>query len=51
MYHYCEGIGCALRERCERYVDGCRIGRHTPGYHWMTNCNEECRECYIPVSK
>ena len=50
MYHYCEGIGCALRERCERYVTGCRIGRQTPGYHWIASCDDETRECYMPVS-
>ncbi len=51
MYEFCEGIGCALREHCERYVKGCRVGRHTPGYHWITNCCEETRECYLSVSK
>jgi len=50
MDYFCEGIGCALRERCELYVKGCRVGRHTPGYHWMACCHIDTRECYMPVS-
>ena len=48
---YCEGVGCVLRERCQRFTVGQRIGRHTTGYNWMLNCNEEERPYYLPTSK
>lgn len=49
LYLFCKGIGCALRERCHRYVDGQQIGENTPGYSWMTACPEEERSCFMPM--
>ncbi len=50
LYHYCEGIGCTLRDRCQRYVNGRDIDPHAEGYSWITSCSEEERPMYIPVT-
>lgn len=47
---YCDGRGCALRERCRRFVDGKRIKQNREGdtgqYYWMEHCDIETREGY-----
>ncbi len=49
LFTYCDGIGCALRERCRRYVKGQRIDRSAPGYTWISGCSDENREGFYPV--
>ena len=51
IYVLCEGIGCLLKERCQRYVNGKNIRKDSEGYMWQTNCNEEERPNYLPTSK
>lgn len=46
---FCEGVACSLRERCHRFVDGKAIDRHAAGYSWMSACDDEERNGYIPM--
>ena len=46
---FCEGVGCALKTTCHRFVDGVRIDPHAEGYSWMSNCDIEHRSGYIPT--
>ena len=50
IYVLCEGIGCLLKERCQRYVTGKNIRKDSEGYMWQTNCNEEERPDYLPTT-
>ena len=51
IYVLCEGIGCLLKECCQRYVSGLRVNKTTEGFMWQNNCNEEERPDYLPISK
>lgn len=47
---YCDGVGCILRERCQRFVDGQRIKLNrehdTAQHYWMDHCDVETRDSY-----
>ncbi len=43
---YCNGKGCAIREHCVRYVDGCKARKDDTQHTWMDECGED-RVAYI----
>lgn len=46
---FCEGAGCPLRDRCHRYTDGRDIDRHAAGYSWMSACDDDEHNGFIPM--
>ena len=45
---YCNGKRCALRTRCQRYIDGKRVNAKHGDASWMDACDAENREGFIP---
>ena len=50
-FTYCNGLKCAIREKCKRFVDGCKAKRHLDDderskLSWMDECEGE-RDGYI----
>lgn len=54
-FTYCDGVGCILRERCRRFVDGQRIKlnreKDSGQYYWMSHCDIEAREGYKGITR
>ena len=46
----CEGVGCLLRERCQRYVRSLSVLEDAEGLKCLSNCDEEERPYYVPVT-
>lgn len=46
-FKYCTGVGCPLRERCVRYIEG----RSLPegNWWWQNGCGEN-HDMFLPVS-
>ena len=42
---YCKGVGCPLRERCIRYVEGQSLPEGN--WWWQYDCGEE-RNSFLP---
>lgn len=46
---FCDGVGCALKTNCHRYVDGTRVDSHAVGFSWMESCDIEHRNGYKAI--
>ena len=46
---YCNGVGCAIKEHCVRYVDGLKAKGDDGCHNWMDACDVETRNAYIPT--
>ncbi len=51
FFVFCEGIGCLLKENCLRYTSAKRIDRDASGYVWISSCDEDERNMYMPLAK
>lgn len=49
LFTYCEGVGCVLCDRCRRFVEGQSIAKDSPGFHWMSGCDTEERNGFLPL--
>lgn len=47
-FQYCKGVGCPLRERCVRYVEG--LGLPEGNWWWQYDCGED-RNDFLPKSE
>lgn len=43
---YCQGIGCTLKERCIRYIEGLQLPKGN--WWWQIDCGED-RSSFLPV--
>lgn len=46
---FCDGVGCAMKTNCHRYVDGTRVDSHAVGFSRMESCDIEHRSGYIAI--
>lgn len=46
-FRYCEGVGCPLRERCIRYIEGQKLPEGN--WWWQLDCSDEHYD-FLPVS-
>ncbi len=44
-FYYCKGVGCPLRERCARYVEGKTLPEGN--WLWQYDCGDEHRD-FLP---
>lgn len=47
---FCKGHGCAILEHCQRYVCGPRVDTSASDYSWMSSCDIEERNGFIPTN-
>ena len=48
---FCNGVGCLLKTNCQLYQDGQGVDSHAPGYSWISCCDEEDRDGYMPMKQ
>ena len=46
-FKYCKGVGCSLRKRCVRFVEGESLP--AGNWWWQCDCGEE-KDGFLPTS-